>query len=298
MLRGVGDTQSDALTKAGESCLAMQSTKLKTAAEREAAFKAAAKCTAEAACTIYSKGAIPPGTCSTIVGPVADGVVKVWNAVYDLFSPDDAHERAVLAAQTAVPSAYAQLDKVDRLFYAHYLNVAAGLIDMNDSLLPGRKGQLGGGNASTGYVTGGGKYIAAFSFPYKSYSNNRAVMQRLAQMGAPAAGCASGATWCAPPKVLSLYSAWAQSHATADSIAQLKKMNELSVTAAQWMDALNVAAMRVQNEIAGESAKEKVLLSGAVKLLGLRQPMSPVTKTVLVAGAGGLLWWIGKKVLL
>lgn len=298
MLRGVGDTQSDALTKAGESCLAMQSSKLKTAADREAAFKAAAKCTAEAACTIYSKGAIPPGTCSTIVGPVADGVVKVWNAVYDLFSPDDAHERAILAAQVAVPSAYAQLDKVGKLIAAHYHNVAAGLIDMNDSLLPWRKGQLGGGKASTGYITGGGKYIAAFSFPYKSYSNSRPAMERLAQMGAPAPGCASASTWCAPPNILSLYSAWAQAHATADSIAQLKKINELSVTASQWMDALNVAAMRVQNEIAGEAAKEKVLLSSVAKLLVQRPPMSPVTKTVLVAGAGGLLWWIGKKVLL
>lgn len=297
-LTSLGDAQQDALVKAGESCVALQSTKLKTAAQREQAFKDSAKCAAEAACTIYSKGAIPPGTCSTIMGPIANQAVKVWNSVYDFFSPDDQHEREVLAAQVVVPVAYSQLRKVEDLFYTHYLNVAAGLIDLNDSLLPAQKGKLGGGQSKTVTVVGGSKYLAPWSFPYKFYPDNRAVMERLAAKGAPPPVCASTSIWCSPPKVTSLWSAWAQTHGTAGSIEQLKKIQELSATASQWMNALNVAAVRVQNDIAAAAAREKVLISTAatMQLVIVKPPTGRAGRIVAAVavvglGAGGWWWW-------
>jgi len=55
---------------------------LSTGKARAETFERAGKCAAEALCEYYSGGAVPPGLCSKIAGPVLKAVVDVWN---DLF---------------------------------------------------------------------------------------------------------------------------------------------------------------------------------------------------------------------
>lgn len=284
--------------KIAADCVKLKSADIETKAGREQAFKSSAKCAAEAACTYYSGGAIPPGACSTVAGPIADTAIQVWNSVYSMFSPDDAYERAVLAAQVQVPMAYVQLKRLSLWFAAHYHNVIAGLIQFHDKELPDKKGALGGGTPTqTQLVLGESKYNKPEYFPYIHYGNNRPAALALGAEGAPAAVCGATGTWCSPPDLFKVYSDWANTHGTAGSIEQLQKLNEVAKLQAAWMLALDTAALRVQAKIAAEAMQRRMLLTGAVKLIQLQKPMSPVTKTVLVAGAGGLLWWLGKKLL-
>ncbi len=285
--------------KIAQDCIDLKSADIETKAAREKTFKNGAKCAAEAACAYYSGGAVPPGTCSTLAGPIADTAIQVWNSVYSVFAPDDAYERAVLAAQVQVPTAYVQLRRVDLWFAAHYHNVIAGLIQFHDKELPFKKGALGsGGPTQKSLYLAESAYNKPEHFPYFYFGNNKPAALALNAAGAPLASCSANAAWCEPPRLLDLYSAWAQTHATAGSIAQLQKLKELSALSAEWSLALDAAALKVQAEIAAESMQRRMLLTGAVKLLKLQNPpMSPVTKTVLVAGAGGLLWWVGKKFL-
>jgi hypothetical protein len=270
---------------------------LDTKAGREAAAKATAACAADAGCAYYG---VPPGVCGPIAGKIAGVLVDVWNDIWG----DDAHERAVLQAQTVVPYALSQLYKLDFKFKAYYFNAAARLIDLNDQLLPAKKGALGGGIPSTVNLVGETKYIAAYKFPYKNYPKNRPAMERLTALGAPPAACSATSTWCSPPSLREIDAGWRAAHATAGSIVYLNQIKSLTTTYTKWMAALAVAEASAIAEITAQAAKSptyspavmaKVLT--ATSVMNAANAMSPVTKTVVVAGAAGLLWWVGKKFL-
>jgi hypothetical protein len=279
------------LGASAEECLEqVKASNLDTAAGREQAAKTTAACVADGYC---AANGVPPGPCGFIASNVVGAIVSVWNSLWG----DDAHERAVLQAQTVVPSAYSQLRKLDQKFLAAYENAASRLIDLNDKLLVFQKGALGGGASSTVWLKGETKYIAAYSFSYKYYPNNCKAVALLVKYGAPApVQAAAGATWCRAPSLLTLYGAWAQTHATADSIAQLKTIQSFLGTYSQWMLALSLAEVGARTEIEGMAAKASTNMALLVQLTAT-QPMGPVAKTVVVAGAAGLLWWAGKKLL-
>jgi hypothetical protein len=52
---------------------------LSTAAAREKAFANGARCSADAYCATYG---IPPGACSSIVGPVAEAIADLWSSIF------------------------------------------------------------------------------------------------------------------------------------------------------------------------------------------------------------------------
>lgn len=57
-----------------------------TAAARERAFGSGARCAADAYCAIYR---VPPGICSSIVGPVADAIADFWSSIFGGDQPVD-----------------------------------------------------------------------------------------------------------------------------------------------------------------------------------------------------------------
>lgn len=285
--------------KIAADCISLKSADIDTKAAREKTFKTTAKCAAEAACAYYSGGMAPPGACATVAAPIADAAIQVWNSVYSLFAPDDAYERAVLAAQVMVPTAYVQLQRLSVWFAAHYHNVIAGLIALHDKELPDKKGALGsGGPKELTLALAESKYNKPEYYPYLYYSNNKPAALALNAAGAPAASCLATGSWCDPPKLIKVYTQWVEANPTASPIAQLQKIQEVSAIHKDWSLKLDAAALAVQSQIVAESTKRRMMFSKAMKLLlQAEQPMSPVTKTVLVAGAGGLLWWLGKRLL-
>jgi len=50
-----------------------------TAAARERSFGSGARCAADAYCATF---AVPPGICSTVVGPVADAIANLWSGIF------------------------------------------------------------------------------------------------------------------------------------------------------------------------------------------------------------------------
>lgn len=293
----VGEDKKNFAQEVVQQCVDLKSADIDTKAAREKTFKEAAKCAAEVACAVYSKGIVPPGVCSTIAGPVADAAIQVWNGVYSLFSADDAKERATLAAQVAVPQAYVQLKRLDLWFSAHYHNVIAGLIQFHDKELPDKKGALGsGGPKQTELVLTESSYNKAEYFPYLYYSDNKPAALALGAAGAPAASCGSGA-WCEPPRLVKLYSEWAQSHATAGSIIQLQQLKAFASLHESWALALNKAALRVQADIVAEAVQRRLAEGNGT------EPNGKPSRTPLIVGGvaiavGGGLWWAWSKGLL
>lgn len=55
------------------------SSDLSTGPARERAFKQGARCAADAYCATYG---VPPGVCGSVAGPIADGIVSVFNDVF------------------------------------------------------------------------------------------------------------------------------------------------------------------------------------------------------------------------
>lgn len=112
--------------------------------DREQQTKAVGSCTADALCAIYSKGAIPPGVCSSVAGPVIDKGIELWN---DLFGDDSeaeaARQRRIDAAnywKAATNAAY-----LDGMMSAELLAAATRLAEFNDAVRPWAAGAYGGG---------------------------------------------------------------------------------------------------------------------------------------------------------
>ena len=123
-----------------------ETSKWGTKAEREESTKKISQCTANAACTAYSGGNIPPGVCGTVVGPVIDTATKIWNS---LFGDDEEAAKArkrrrdVAAYFSAYEYAVYFDQVIDRLLSA----AAARLIQFSDSMR--QAGLLGGGQSIT-----------------------------------------------------------------------------------------------------------------------------------------------------
>lgn len=80
---GADDEAEQTVEKVLDECQAtVRGRDLSTAAGRAQAFENGGKCAADALCTYYSGGAIPPGVCGTVAGPVLKAVVGVWNSIF------------------------------------------------------------------------------------------------------------------------------------------------------------------------------------------------------------------------
>lgn len=80
--REAGDATSGVENVIDECGKAITTHDLSTGAARGEAVENAGRCAADALCEYYSGGAVPPGVCGSVVGPVISKVVDVWNDIF------------------------------------------------------------------------------------------------------------------------------------------------------------------------------------------------------------------------
>jgi hypothetical protein len=298
---GEGDSK-DVVAKLAEECGNVKQD-LGTKTGREQAFKASAKCAADSLCALYSKGAIPPGVCSSIAGPLAESAVSVWNSV---FADNEEAERA---RQRDI-NTMALFDELDRLrgadtaWLAYYSNTCTRLIQYHDKILPSQAGAWGGGKlettdlswyafaAASKDVDSAGKWDPkkhTHYFKRQRYSNDCPVLVKLAAYGAPVA--AHKLSLC--PSKLSipslhegLYIPWAAANSKAGAVTKTNEIKKLlSEVLPKWTESLDKAANKLRTEVLMQAVKLELdppAASGS--------PVKTVAKVTAAAGAGWLAW--------
>lgn len=118
-----------------------------TAAGRRAANVEAGRCSAEAVCAYFSKGAVPPGICGTVGAKIAEWVGDAFEAI---FGNNDYEEwfKAYKARQSKENEAgliQAKLDAYQAVMDSAVELATAAMIVAWDGTVPAEKGKLGGG---------------------------------------------------------------------------------------------------------------------------------------------------------
>ena len=298
---GLGTAAEDSAAKgAVVDCSKAYASDLDTKAGREEAFKNTAKCSAEAACEIYSHGAIPPGVCGTAVGPFVQGVVQVWNSI---FGDNEEAERArIRDANTA--KYFQMLDKLfvmDAAWAAYSQNTMTRLIQFHDKVLPSQKGAWGGGTLTKDKITHADIAKPGIPAEYQSwdverYSNFCPVFDKLVALGGLPTKKPSAATpgLCNGLVVSDLYyeyGSWSEKNPNAGAVAATTIAHDLATkTMPKWMASLDQAANKLRNEV----VTEEVRLHYEPKKASSKAP-------IIVGGAvavGGAIWWAWSKGLL
>lgn len=267
---GEGESKTDAVVEAATECGKLYSTDLDTKWGREQAFKNTAKCSADAACTVYSGGAIPPGVCGTIAGPIAAEVVKVWNSVFgDNEEAEKARQRDINTAKFV--SMHDQMMTSDASWNAYYRGTMVRLIEFHDQVLPSRRGAWGGGvltKDKTYWTDYSGKH---HEYERQWYSNMCPVLQKLSVAGAPATfhKLSQCPGQIAAPALEDVYRDWSDKNPGVGAVAKSNKLYEIvNSTLPKWTAQLDKAAATLRNEAVIAAVHEKLSGGSAPKKTG------------------------------
>lgn len=294
----LSSTDESALKSIAEECSSTVSSGFDTKASREKTFSSSAKCTADAACTFYSKGAIPPGVCSTMAQPLISSAISVWNGIFG--DSEEAERARIRDANTA--KFFQSLDKLlvmDAAWAAYSQNTMTRLIRFHDENLPSQRGAWGGGSLQKSNITYAEIVKPGIPEKYQTwaveaYSNPCPVFFKLVSLnGLPTKTPPKGAL-CSNKAVSDLYYEfvkWSEKHPGAGAVEGAQVLENLtSKTLPSWIAALDTAANTLRNEVVAEMVRTK--LEG-----GKTAPPSITKALVTSAGVTAAAWFAWKYLL-
>src|SRR5690606_3569989 len=122
-----------------------------SAAGRRAANKEAGRCSAEAVCTYFSQGAVPPGICGPIGAQIAEWVGAAFETIFgtDEYAEWLKNYQARQGMENEAALISAKLDAVQAILDAAVETATAAMIVAWDSSGPDARGRIGGGQELT-----------------------------------------------------------------------------------------------------------------------------------------------------
>lgn len=286
----LGDTSGDVVKSATKECVETYGAagELDTKSGREKAFKSTGKCAADAACTAYSKGVVPPGTCGTIVGPLLDQAVAAWNSIFGDEEAERARRRDLNTAKFV--AIFNKMMAADAAWNAYYWNTMTRLIKLHDKLVPAKSTEWGGGVLTSDTVswphTGEPGIPDKFkSFKRETFANSCPVLKKLVERGAPSqthklSKCPGS---LAPSSLDHLFNSWSAQNPNTSAVVKTNKLEQLlNETLPAWNKSLDKAALELQNELIAEAVRHRLQSNEPSS-----EPASPNSgvKTAAAAGA-------------
>lgn len=136
------------MKKCGEN---LKSYDYDSAAGRRAANKEAGRCSAEAVCTYFSQGAVPPGICGPIGAQIAEWVGAAFETIFgtDKYAEWLKNYQARQGMENEAALISAKLDAFQAILDAAVETATAAMIVAWDSSVPDARGKLGGGQELT-----------------------------------------------------------------------------------------------------------------------------------------------------
>jgi len=142
-----GDSESDISQTLANCGDRLKGYDYDTAAGRRAANVEAGRCSAEAVCAYFSKGAVPPGICGTVGAKVAEWVGDAFETIFGSNDYDKWFKayKARQSKQNEAGLIEAKLDAYQAVMDSAVELATAAMIVAWDGTVPDQRGKLGGG---------------------------------------------------------------------------------------------------------------------------------------------------------